>query len=321
MPSDTRPTPHRFLHGQRKAQPPSNEQASTPRPQDSRSIGNDEDAPPRSQFAPPPRFAPGRLRSTAPDPALVSPPKSTFVKALKASARPTEDVQDVPDGNDEDDEMLDGGDVAQHAKGQDDAQWSIETVLSPKRRRVDYEEEATSTAWPRFKQAGALTSAISELQSTPASTLAEATTAHRPAFVRPATQAPESLEPVAELFSPHRRGQKFVPGGMAAMVQQWVLETGQAAAQSRKVQGHSTAEDYVMRGQIEGRVEGDGPFTAFATLANGDGRSLLLVGGDGAGRSEVRDGVFVGIRAPVWDLELDGKGWMVAVDWRVLRES
>jgi len=103
---------------------------------------------------------------------------------------------------------------------------------------------------------------------------------------------------------------------MAATVQQWVLEAGQAAIQSRKGKAYLRGEDYQMRAKIEGAVVGNGPFTANARLANGEPLRLLLTGR--AHVDGLRDECVLGIRAPMWEVELAGETWTVGVDWWVL---
>jgi hypothetical protein len=106
---------------------------------------------------------------------------------------------------------------------------------------------------------------------------------------------------------------------MAATVQQWVIETGQAAVQSRKGQGYLRGEDYVTRIKLD-RVVGNGPFTTHGKTASMEAVDLLLAGkanADGEAKG-VAAGDVVGIRAPTWDLELEGTTWTVAVDWKTL---
>jgi hypothetical protein len=104
---------------------------------------------------------------------------------------------------------------------------------------------------------------------------------------------------------------------MAATLQQWVIETGQAAVQSRKGQGYLKGEDYVMRAKVES-FTGEGPFTAHARLPSGEAVNAILAGSRQARGRELSEGCVVGVRAPTWELELDGTMWMVGVDWRVL---
>ena len=111
-----------------------------------------------------------------------------------------------------------------------------------------------------------------------------------------------------------------MPGGMAATGQQWVIETGQAAAQSRQGQGYLNGEDYVLRAKVES-CTGNGPTTVHATLPSGDDIHLLLAAyhsGNAAQTAEVIEGCVVGIRAPIWEIMLEGRVWTVGVDWKVV---
>jgi hypothetical protein len=111
-----------------------------------------------------------------------------------------------------------------------------------------------------------------------------------------------------------------MPGGMAATAQQWVIETGQAAMQSRKGQGYLKGEDYVFRAKVASRM-GEGPTTVLATLPDGDIVHLLLAANrsaNAAQTAEVMEGCVVGVRAPIWEIKLDGRMWTVAVDWKMV---
>lgn len=149
-----------------------------------------------------------------------------------------------------------------------------------------------------------------------------ATASHPPAFLRPSNNSTQDLPaPLPETFSPHRRGQKFVPGAMAATLQQWVLETGQAAIASRRGQAYLYGRDYVVQIRIEEVRDGGGagPMVARGVDGQGEERRVLLarpladVQRTGLARGDV-----VGVRAPVWDVEVDGQAWTVGVDWRIL---
>ena len=51
-------------------------------------------------------------------------------------------------------------------------------------------------------------------------------------------------------------------------------------------------------------------------------RLLLTGGGNGTAatrRDDLGKGTAIAIRAPMWDVELDGETWMVAVDRRMIR--
>lgn len=107
---------------------------------------------------------------------------------------------------------------------------------------------------------------------------------------------------------------------MAATVQQWVIEAGQAAVQSRRGQGYLRGEDFVLRGKVQD-INGDGPFITSAKLPNAEGIDLLLTGDNGANGSRtnvLRTGSVVGLRVPTWLIEVEGREYTVGVDWRVL---
>lgn len=100
---------------------------------------------------------------------------------------------------------------------------------------------------------------------------------------------------------------------MAAMVQQWVLETGQTAVQSRRGHSYLRGDDFVLKAKVE-EVRGSGPYLTRAKTAEGDEVALLLT----QGTTEPREGSVVGIKAPTWDVQLEGKTWKVGVDWKTL---
>lgn len=285
------------------------------------------------QFANTPRFSFGKTTTASQAPRSPSPPKPAVVQALRASARPAEDVEEYADG-DEDDEMLD------HEQAQalptteldwleqaDSRPWTNDLALSPKRRRLDNQETRSSIANSAFKHPQIPASYVERQTphfiptSTP-SVAGEQEHHARPAFLRPSAPPQEvPSEPLPEVFSPHKCRQRFVPGGMAATVQQWVLEVGQAAAQSRRGKGYLKGEDYVLRVKVED-VEGDGPFMMRGVEATGEVVEIMLAsngrGPRGGGPDEVAVGRVVGVRAPVWEVDTDGKTCRVGVDWRVL---
>ena len=284
-----------------------------------------------SQFAPTPRF--GKSRTVAQTPRPRSLPKPVLVRALRASVRLAEDVEDAAE-EDEDDEMLLDDEQAQalptteHAVLEygDEARWMNDVALSPKRRRLDGNDASASSAISTFREPQTPASHLQrptshfahfQLQPTPSSTSAEAATIQRPAFLRPSLPPQEPIEPLPQAFSPHRRGQKLVPGGIAATMQQWVIETGQAAVQSRRGQGYLRGEDHVTRAKVE-QFSGTGPYTARARLGSGEAVNLLLAGGSDVNSSGMKVGSVVAIRAPTWDIELEGAKWDVGVDWRIL---
>lgn len=75
-----------------------------------------------------------------------------------------------------------------------------------------------------------------------------------------------------------------------------------------------------MRVKVED-FAGDGPFTANARMPSGDAVNLMLASGlqtNATHANELSKGCVVGIRAPTWEIELNGKVWTVGVDWKVM---
>ena len=113
-----------------------------------------------------------------------------------------------------------------------------------------------------------------------------------------------------------------MPGGMAGTLQQWVIETGQAAVQSRRGQAYLRGDVFVLRIKID-EISGHGPFLSRGTRLDDAAavRILLMAKVDSSGimESSVSVGSVVGIRAPVLTVALgDESDWNVAVDWKVL---
>ncbi|KAF2726288.1 hypothetical protein K431DRAFT_5630 [Polychaeton citri CBS 116435] len=145
-------------------------------------------------------------------------------------------------------------------------------------------------------------------------------------FLRPPARPPEASEPLPDAFSPHRRSQKFTPGGMASTLQQWIVEEGQAAVQSKRGKGFRQSFDLVVTVELI-EVRGEGPFSAIGCSQDGKKIRLLLVGHaanvnaasvKSIDRRTPEAGSIIGIRAPCWKTEMLRHDWVVGVDWRVL---
>ncbi|KAK0338351.1 hypothetical protein LTR91_005445 [Friedmanniomyces endolithicus] len=336
------PSPHRFLAGEHRQTSPSKEAKA---PSALRRLANQRSAelsvsqPPStttSQFVPTPRFSAAKQRYSPSR--QLSPPQAVFVDPLQAGRRDEigEDAEDAPPESHagSDDEMLDTEEAGAvlttegHGIGNHDLASSL--PFSPKRRRLN--DQAGTNVVEALISPGQTTF---ELPRTPASHFRStvprfshpsgsiASTAevqavqHRPSFLRSSVAPSEPSEPLPEAFSPHRRGQKFVPGGMAATMQQWVIETGQAAVQSRRGHAYLRGEDYVFKAIVE-VVEGDGPYLVRATTGNGEVAYVMLAAGNGERAASVVIGSIVGLRAPTWAVECEGRVWRVGVDWKVL---
>jgi hypothetical protein len=122
---------------------------------------------------------------------------------------------------------------------------------------------------------------------------------HRPAFLT--TPSPQQHEPTPETFSPHRRGERFISGGMAGMMQQWIVETGRL--------GRGYLNHVMIQIQVDS-IMGKGK--TMLMIRGGEERFLLINNG-----IEVESGMNVSIRSPIWEVN----GWTVGVDWKLTTVS
>ncbi|KAK5168143.1 uncharacterized protein LTR77_006711 [Saxophila tyrrhenica] len=330
MPPPATPSPHRFLKGHRRQEPPASRQK--PPSALRQQIDREPPAQPQetpttlSQFNAPPRFSVGKRRPVAPPTQRSpSPQKHSLVNTLRSTGRPVEDVEDAQDQAD-DEEMLDleQADVRPTTEHQDRRDWTSDLALSPKRRRLDPHDDTADTTQRSYRpeehpRARPSASVPPFATPKPPETSTITTAPQRPAFLRPSAPPQEPSEPLPETFSPHKRGQKFVPGGMAATVQQWVIETGQAAVQSRRGHGYLKGENYVAKVKVD-EVLGQGPFTVLGKNAEMEAVALLLAGKvkEDDERTGLKQGDVLGVRAPTWEVEVDGRSWCVGVDWKVM---
>ncbi|CAK3949813.1 Hypothetical predicted protein [Lecanosticta acicola] len=322
------PSPHRFLAGSRRGRSPPKQPKHGPglRSQAPRQHQTPQTRTPaqNAQFAQTPRFSFGKP-AQAP-----SPPRPTTAQALRASIGPSEDVEEAPASQDDEDEMLLDNEQAEALpttestqQRHDEEAWTNELPYSPKRRKLEEAAQESpaksmfkhpttpaSANAPRpqqFTRAGGVASTVNDRDSQ----------IRRPPFLRSSLAPLEPAEPLPDAFSPHRRGEKFVAGGMAATMQQWVIETGQGAAHSRRGQSYLRGEDYVLRVKAE-TVIGSGPILMQGKLPDDEEMNLMLVREARKTSSDVVQGSMVGVRAPTWEMELDGRKWTVGVDWKIL---
>ncbi|CAO2650207.1 Nn.00g014990.m01.CDS01 [Neocucurbitaria sp. VM-36] len=179
---------------------------------------------------------------------------------------------------------------------------------------------------------------------------------HRPHFLLPAlpTSPPKPSKPLPEIFSPSRKNGKYISDGLASTVTGWIIETANSSfvAQDRSSGinwGRDREEGVRMKVRMEvistGAVEtsqqsevecyaGSVIFVRGATepgLYNAsrspsdfgeEGESRVLLAGQGGTRGsggvKIKVGGIVGVRAPMWDVDVSGEKWVVGVDWVVL---
>lgn len=125
--------------------------------------------------------------------------------------------------------------------------------------------------------------------------------------------------PLPDAFSPQRRGAKYVPGGLAAEVRDWLVQVKGAAEYDRPAgssvgatvgEVRSGAGMHLVTAQRLVGEAGDESIPDKAILA-GDGRTAGL-----SGRSAVRKGGRISMAQPMWDITLDDLGhFAVACDW------
>ncbi|TRX95255.1 hypothetical protein FHL15_003947 [Xylaria flabelliformis] len=184
---------------------------------------------------------------------------------------------------------------------------------------------------------------------------------HQPTFQKAPRFKPSEIpegaphpEPLPDVFSPRRRGAKYVQGGLAAELRDWLVdvEAGTGSGLSTSVNAKRN-EEWVMRIRVDGlhgmnksargmtvvvgrqvldkkndasdddRGQNERENAVVEVLGSSTIRIILAgpgrLSGLGIG-NDVRLGVLLGIARPTWEVVLDGLGrFGVACDWVVLR--
>ncbi|KAK0651588.1 hypothetical protein B0T16DRAFT_454040 [Cercophora newfieldiana] len=140
---------------------------------------------------------------------------------------------------------------------------------------------------------------------------------------------------LATIFSPHRRGTRYLPGGLASELRDWLVEIKETDLDPASHQPHAAvrlAVEQVRHGGagmtlIEGRPIGEGGVLGGRAKAILTGEGMLggqgagLGGGDGNGAGrKVKTGAVVAVAPPAWDVEI-GERWAVAYWWGVVAEK
>lgn len=170
----------------------------------------------------------------------------------------------------------------------------------------------------------------------------------RPAFVRspspvelptrqptflsaPRFKTSEALEagpdhpPLPEAFSPQRRGAKYVTGGLAAEVRDWLVQVKGASEYDRPTGESVRLIVDQVRPSYHGRMcTISGNEVGGTQGQNGNGESKparVILAGDGRiaglrGRTVVSEGGTISMYQPMWDINLKDLGrFAVACDW------
>ena len=123
---------------------------------------------------------------------------------------------------------------------------------------------------------------------------------------------------------------KYVPGGVAARVRGWVVESANVSGSATRGRGTGEGEGrvvVVMEVAGGGGSEGVG----MRVVRDGAGRGWMLIGEgrrrgrkgmgvrkvEGEADEELGVGDVVRVREPMWEVELVGERWWVCVDWGV----
>jgi len=135
----------------------------------------------------------------------------------------------------------------------------------------------------------------------------------RPAFRLPPQETATISQPLPDAFSPYRRGQRFIPGGMATEAQQWVIETAQSFNQQRNAASENVTHVSVVEASNN---TGDGMILVKGESDHRLLNLLLVPYGMNIASPDVNQGDILAIRAPTWQIKLVDEIWVVAADWK-----
>lgn len=169
--------------------------------------------------------------------------------------------------------------------------------------------------------------AASELNESDSPSPAEPSTRHPTFHKAPRFKATELVEGaqhsiLPDAFSPQRRGARYVPGGLAAELREWLVQVKGASEYDRPV--GSPIEVTVKEAK-----SGNGMWLVAAhekddvAQQQGGNFAKVVLAGDGriaglGGRKIVRQGTTVSLHQPMWDINLIDLGqFAVACDWEI----
>ncbi|KAG9594947.1 hypothetical protein KCU77_g4717, partial [Aureobasidium melanogenum] len=333
-PPSSTPSPRRFLMNKR----PQNHATPTPSKLSKQMLQDAADSstprptsgPTPSQFARVPRFAMSTARRASFPPRSPSPAKPQFsTRGTSTTIENRRDkVKEPISISDDDEEMLDNDNhdlnftpltqpvsqdsIPEPEKG---AYLASHLPSSPKRRKVDIGDPSST---PQSTPGRFILPSAGMSRTTFTQTDGNASNSSRPAFLMASLPVPETVTPLPDAFSPRRRGQKFMAGGLASELQSWVIEAAQAATQGRP-QSAPSVDDAVHIIEVN-EVKGNGPMFAHGTKTGKVNAKVLLIDGQANQKAvKVKAGDRVSIRLPTWDVEVSGEAWTVGVDWRTMK--
>ncbi|KAL6921741.1 hypothetical protein ACHAPO_006967 [Fusarium lateritium] len=146
----------------------------------------------------------------------------------------------------------------------------------------------------------------------------EAKALHQPTFREPPrfkqVELDTAVDGVPAVFSPQRRGAKYIGGGLAAELQGWLSEV-------KGWEGVVPAPASSINVTVEEVRVGQRMYLVRGCSGTSEGKKFLLAGeGRLTGLGQMMPmsvGSVVEVGQPVWDIEMKGEVWTVACDWRV----
>lgn len=133
----------------------------------------------------------------------------------------------------------------------------------------------------------------------------------RQAFMRSSSpvEGRSETDPLPAHFSPHRNGQKFEPGGLAATMRSQIMEmTSSSTHQSCRNFGQWKFEVI--------KTKAAAPITLVCgTIEDGKIGYFVLPGF----RSPPVAGDTVQVQNITWHVDLAGHGWLVCIDWKIVK--
>ncbi|CAD6505210.1 BgTH12-00704 [Blumeria graminis f. sp. triticale] len=154
----------------------------------------------------------------------------------------------------------------------------------------------------------------------------------KPPIFRPSESVPEhycsTIDPQLIQFSPHRRGHKYISGGLAATLQGWLLN----------IENHKPSQpggispmlmNVIVDDFIYGGITGMILISGNTSLREGEvskevpSKVKLLLAGKGTGTEsqsyrQIVKGSTIGIRAPTWQMNIKEEKWNIAVEWVIV---
>ncbi|MDI1485505.1 MAG: hypothetical protein OHK93_000643 [Ramalina farinacea] len=313
------PSPHRFA--------PPKSRPSQKAPSSSLRFSSTQPSPSQQQFAPTPKFQFSTPRPSAND---TRPPQSTPQHSSPLTRRPAarrkDDIEEFPSSSDRDTD--DDDDDAAGLTADLPTPEQLFAAEAPQPRGIK-RPHPTSSRGAEDAIVISSSSSPSEDEVTPPTTppcAAHSSSPHkhssRTPFILPPLRSPTPPPPStpSAFFSPTgKRGQRYIPGGMASTVREWVVEA--SMMRGSKVGGW----DYKVR--VPGKVGFGGDGRVVVVRDEGERAGWILIAGGEEGGGRIAGGVkgverLVGVREPVWDVELwTGEVWRVGVEWDVIGEG